>query len=186
MGSTNASALARVTVAACIAFALFAASVRPALAEAPLGPTPIVPTHLAIPRIGVDSTLDDVGLTDDGSVQSPPEWMVPAWYRRGYEPGADGNAAIIGHLDSTTGPAVFWHLLWLRPGDRVLVDDGTTTLTFVVHAVAAYAFDRSPMGRVYGPSDVPHLNLVTCAGTWSPFAHNYSDRLVVYTVLEGS
>ena len=148
-------------------------------------PTPIVPTHLAIPSIGVDAPLDQVGLTPDKAVESPQQWFVPAWYKLGYKPGDFGNAAIIGHLDSTTGPAVFWNVRYLRAGATVLVDDGTTTLTFLVQSVETCPSDQCDMQRVYGPSDAPRLNLITCAGDWNPDTHRYSDRLVVYTVLQG-
>jgi hypothetical protein len=80
---------------------------------------------------------------------------------------------------------VFWHISQLQPGDKVVVDDGSTSLTFLVQELDTYPADQSPMVKVYGPSSVPRLNLVTCAGDWNPQTHSYSDRLVVYTVLQG-
>lgn len=162
-----------------------AAAVLPAAADGVSSAGSIIPTHLAIPSIGVDAPLEQVGLTADRTVESPQQWMDAAWYDLGYQPGATGNAAIIGHLDSTTGPAVFWRLGALQPGAKVLVDDGTTTLTFLVQSTATYADGQSPMQHIYGPSDMPRLNLITCTGDWNPATHSYSDRLVVYTVLQG-
>ncbi len=161
------------------------AAAWPARADAASAPTPIIPTHLSIPSIGVDAPVEQVGLTADRAVENPTQWMDAAWYKLGYQPGAPGNAAIIGHLDSTTGPAVFWNVSHLQAGAKVIVDDGSSSLTFLVQEVDTYPADQSPMVKVYGPANIPRLNLVTCAGDWNPQSHSYSDRLVVYAVLQG-
>jgi sortase (surface protein transpeptidase) len=158
---------------------------RQAPLQASAAVTTIVPTHLSIPSIGVDAPVEQVGLTADRAVESPSQWMDAAWYKLGYQPGADGNAAIIGHLDSTTGPAVFWRVGQLQPGAQVRLDDGATTLTFLVEGVTSCPADQCPMQQIYGASSVPRLNLITCAGDWNPQVQSYSERLVVYTVLQG-
>jgi sortase (surface protein transpeptidase) len=177
------SRVANMLVACCFLLASAAWTAGPARASGEAGP--IVPTHLSIPSIGVDAPLEQVGLTADQAVESPSQWMDAAWYKLGYQPGADGNAAIIGHLDSTTGPAVFWKVGQLQPGARVLIDDGATTLTFLVEGVATCPSNQCPMQQIYGPSNTPRLNLITCTGDWNPQAKSYSERLVVYTVLQG-
>jgi sortase (surface protein transpeptidase) len=177
------SRVAKMLVACCFLLASAAWTAGPARASGEAGP--IVPTHLSIPSIGVDAPLEQVGLTADQAVESPSQWMDAAWYKLGYQPGADGNAAIIGHLDSTTGPAVFWRVGQLQPGARVLIDDGATTLTFLVEGVATCPANQCPMQQIYGPSNTPRLNLITCTGDWNPQAKSYSERLVVYTVLQG-
>lgn len=173
--------LLRLLSAAVLALAILAGSGRVVQADQ----ATIIPTHLSIPSIGVDAFVEQVGLTADRAVDVPKQWDDAAWYDQGYQPGADGNAVIVGHLDSTTGPAVFWNVGKLAKGDEVIVDDGSTTLRFRVQEVDRYPADNSPMTQVYGPSDVPRLNLVTCAGDWDPDTHRYSDRLVVYAVEEG-
>lgn len=172
------------TVLACCCL-LAAAVWTAAPAEAGSAATPIIPTHLTIPSIGVNASVEQVGLTADRAVQSPDQWMDAAWYKLGYQPGADGNAAIVGHLDSTTGPAVFWNVGRLQPGAQVRLDDGSTALTFLVQRVATCQADQCPMQQIYGPSDAPHLNLITCAGDWNAQAKSYSERLVIYTILQG-
>ena len=44
------------------------------------------------------------------------------WYDQGPTPGQYGPAVIVGHVDTTTGPAVFHELKELRRGDRIEVD----------------------------------------------------------------
>jgi sortase (surface protein transpeptidase) len=163
----------------------FTWSAAPVLASSTAAPASIIPTHLAIPSIGVDAPVEQVGLTADKAVESPSQWMDAAWYKLGYQPGALGNAAIIGHLDSTTGPAVFWRVGQLKPGAAVVLDDGNTTLTFLVQSVGTCPADNCPMQQIYGPANAPRLNLITCTGDWNPQAGSYTERLVVYTVLQG-
>ncbi|HLY66593.1 MAG TPA: class F sortase [Chloroflexota bacterium] len=89
---------------------------------------------------------------------------------------------IDGHLDSTTERAVFWDLGRLKPGDNVQIrnDDGSQ-LSFVVVSSERYAFDNAPLQRIFGPADLPGLNLVTCNGAFDWGSRNYDKRLVVYT-----
>ena len=141
------------------------------------------PVRLVIPAIGVDAAVEPVGLMADGTMGTPPGPWTVGWYRLGPPPGAVGNATINGHVDFRgVGPAVFWELRHLAPGDRltVLGADGVTRL-FRVSAVEAYPADAVPLERVFGASGEPRLNLVTCAGRYDPAAQDYEERLVVYS-----
>ena len=93
-----------------------------------------------------------------------------------------GNAVMDGHLDTASGSAVFWRLGTLVPGEIVAVDDAQgKTWRFAVTAVRAYPAATAPLAAIFGPTDRPHLNLITCTGTWLVAAHQYDQRLVVYT-----
>jgi sortase (surface protein transpeptidase) len=146
---------------------------------------PIVPTHMTIPSIGVDAAVEQVGLTADRDIQAPQQWMDAAWFSGGYQPGQRGNAIIAGHLDSTTGPAVFWRLGSIQVGALITVDNGATPLTFVVQQIQRYREGEAPLEQLTGSSNFARLNLITCSGTWDPVAKRYSDRTVVYAVLQG-
>src|SRR5438046_2619246 len=102
---------------------------RPAVEEprrpptgSPTGPTASaatrlgVPVRLRIPAIGVDTGLQRLGLESDGSLQPPSRWGVAGWYAGGPRPGETGPAVIVGHVDSTSGPAVFFRLRELHAG----------------------------------------------------------------------
>lgn len=146
-----------------------------------------VPVHLDIPSIGVHTALIDLGLNADGTVAVPPlDSNSPAgWYRYLPTPGEVGPAVILGHVDSSRwGPAVFFRLAELRPGDWVLVDraDGTTA-TFQVNVVAEYPKTEFPTALVYGPVDYPALRLITCGGSFDWTQHHYRDNVVVYAAL---
>ena len=84
-------------------------------------PSVAAPAALTIPEIGVRTRLITLGLTAQGTVQVPPTTSVAGWYTRSPRPGAVGPAIILGHIDSTQGPGVFFRLAGLRPGDPVYV-----------------------------------------------------------------
>lgn len=143
---------------------------------------PIIPVKLAIPAIGITAPVELVGLTSDGAMDVPKQWNDVGWYKYGPTPGTVGNAAIAGHLDSNTAPAVFWRLGSLNAGDKVLVTlSNGTTVTFVVKQKVSYAYNAAPIAQVFGPASTANLNLITCGGSWDAFTKNYSNRIVVYT-----
>src|SRR5262249_19129594 len=117
-----------------------------------------VPISLAIPAIGVQTTLIRLGLTAAGALQVPTSTRVAGWYPGGTLPGQTAAAVIAGHVDSRTGPAVFFRLRLLRPGQLVYVRraDGSLAV-FRVSAVREYAKSQFPTAAVYGP--VPDAQL---------------------------
>jgi hypothetical protein len=160
----------------------------PAAAPSPSGLPPSEPRLLTIPQIGVRTSLMSLGLQRDGSPEVPPLGArVPAgWLRALRTPGEIGTAVILGHVDSAAdGPAVFYRLGQLRPGDAVLVDraDGRRA-RFVVTSVERVAKVEFPAASVYGPSDVPALRLITCGGTFDHAHGHYRDNVIVYATAD--
>jgi sortase (surface protein transpeptidase) len=141
-----------------------------------------IPVRLAIPALGVNAPVEILGLLADGAMQAPTGWWDAGWYRYGPLPGQTGNAVIAGHLDSTTGPALFWHLTSLSNGARVSVTLSNGQVEdFAVQRQVSYSDNNAPLGQIFGPADTVNLNLITCGGTWNAAQHNYSNRTVVYT-----
>jgi sortase (surface protein transpeptidase) len=146
-----------------------------------------VPDHLDIPAIGVSTALISVGLESDGTIQVPPVRSdAPAgWYRYLASPGQVGPAVILGHVDTARdGPAVFYRLAELRPGDTINVHrrDGRTAV-FVVRQVSEYTKSAFPTAAVYGAVDYPALRLITCGGTFDQLKRQYRGNVVVYAAL---
>jgi hypothetical protein len=79
------------------------------------------PVRVEIPAIGVSSSLVRLGLNADGTMQVPGDYQVAGWFTGGPQPGQLGPAVIASHVDSQTGPAVFYRLRDLRPGDEIRV-----------------------------------------------------------------
>ena len=137
--------------------------------------------RITAPSIGVDASLVKLGIADDGAIEVPGEARRAGWLDTTSVPGRQGPAVIAGHVDSRRGPAVFYRLDQLRPGDPVVVShrDGSST-RFTVDAVHRYARDRFPTGRVYGPTPDAALRLITCGGDYLPARGGYQDNVVVY------
>lgn len=139
-----------------------------------------VPTRVRIPSIGVDAPVARLGLEPDGAMQAPPDWDVPGWYAGGPRPGQVGPAVIAGHIDSLSGPAVFFQLARLETGDEVLVmTDAGRVLRFVVDGRQTFTKARFPTHLVYGPQPVPVLRLITCTGEFDAATGSYLSNLVV-------
>ncbi|WBB54791.1 class F sortase [Verrucosispora sp. WMMD573] len=153
----------------------------------PSGLPRATPTSISIPRIGVQANIMTLGTNPDGTVQVPPldQALLAGWYEPGPSPGEPGNSVIVGHVDSAAiGPAVFFSLGALQPGDTVSVAraDGRTA-TFRVDSVASYPKDAFPTDQVYGPSDRPGLRVITCGGQFDEATGDYPDNVIVFASL---
>lgn len=151
--------------------------------------TPItvgIPSTISIPAINVNAPIESVGMDAQGRMGVPNIETDTAWYKYGYKPGEKGSAVIDGHFDTPTGaPAVFYDLSKLQTGDTITVTDNMSkTYTFVVTEVTSYPYDQLPMQTIFASTDKSRLNLITCDGTWNRGAHNYSNRAVIYSVLQ--
>jgi LPXTG-site transpeptidase (sortase) family protein len=150
---------------------------RPAAGVRPLG--------VRIPAIGVDaSSLVPLAITPaTGELAAPVRYDDAGWYAGGPVPGEPGPAVIAAHVDSRAGPAVFFRLKELRPGDRVYVprSDGVT-VTFAVSDVERYPKNAFPTQRVHGPTPDRELRLITCGGSFDYAKRSYRDNIVVYAV----
>jgi hypothetical protein len=145
---------------------------------------PALPVRLQIPAIDVSTSLVKLGRLPDGSLEVPKDWDTAGWYDKGPRPGQPGPAVILGHVDSKTGPAVFYQLRALRPGDTVRVGlaDGRI-LVFRVQRVQRYPKDKFPTEAVYFPTFNRELRLITCGGEFDYAARSYRDNIVVYATL---
>jgi hypothetical protein len=148
------------------------------------------PVSVAIPAIGVDSALLHLGVNADGTLQVPPlltQSGEAAWYRYSATPGQIGASVIEGHVDSYQGPAVFFRLGALRPGDRVDVRlaDGVTAV-FRVTGVRRYLKSAFPARTIYGATRYAALRLITCGGSFDDATGHYLSSVVVFASLASS
>jgi sortase (surface protein transpeptidase) len=143
-----------------------------------------MPVRLQIPAIDVSTPLVKLGRLPDGTLEVPKAWGTAGWYDQGPRPGQPGPAVILGHVDSKSGPAVFYQLQTLRPGDTVRVGlaDGRT-LVFRVQRLQQYPKDEFPTQAVYFPTLDRELRLITCGGDFDYARDSYVDNIVVYATL---
>jgi LPXTG-site transpeptidase (sortase) family protein len=101
------------------------------------------------------------------------------WYNFTAVPGGAGNAVIVGHVDTYTGPAVFYNLYQLRPGDQVYVDADGTRRRFDVTSVREMPKPSFPVNQVFGGTKRHMLWLITCGGAFDYVTGHYLDNIVV-------
>ena len=94
-------------------------------------------------------------------------------------PGERGPAVLVGHRDSTRGPAVFYRLGELARGDDIITTDAIgQQRTFTVTALEQVDKHSFPTERVYGKTGAEELRLITCEGAFK--VGDYEDNLIVY------
>jgi Sortase domain len=149
-----------------------------------------LPVSIEIPAIGVKSQLLHLGVSSDGTIQVPSLNVTPgeaAWYKYSATPGQIGVSVIEGHVDTYQGPAVFFRLGSLRPGDAVEVTlaDGITTV-FRITGVRQYLKSEFPAKTIYRATRYAALRLITCGGVFDYATGHYLSSTVVYASLASS
>ena len=88
---------------------------------------------------------------------------------------------IAGHVDSKTGPPVFYRLHELRAGDEIRMHrtDGTHA-RFVVRRLESHPTDDFPARSVYGRTREPTLRLVKCSGDFDAATGHYVDNTIIF------
>lgn len=152
-----------------------------AVVAAGIDPEAAPPRRLQIEKLGIDTAVGGLRVQRDGTLQVPDDFDVAGWHRRGTAPGDVGPAVVVGHVDSYEGPAVFYRLRELVPGDRVTVArvDGSQVV-FEVYGSETVAKDAFPTDRVYGPTAGAELRLLTCGGAFDSRTRSYTENVVVY------
>jgi sortase (surface protein transpeptidase) len=145
---------------------------------------------IEIPAIGANSKLLHLGVNSDGTIQVPSLYSRPseaAWYKYSATPGQIGASVIEGHVDTYQGPAVFFRLGGLRPGDSVDVTlaDGITAV-FRVTGVRQYPKSNFPTKIIYGATEHAALRLITCGGAFDYATGHYLSSTVVFASLTSS
>jgi LPXTG-site transpeptidase (sortase) family protein len=145
-----------------------------------------VPVRVIIPAISVNAPVTEVGLNQDRTVQTPPlnDHNLAGWYKYSVTPGQTGSSVVVGHVDSYTGPSVFFRLKELHKGDTVQVKraDGHLVI-FTVDGVQVASKTAFPTEAVYRNTGYPSLRLVTCGGPFDYSTGHYLDNIVVYAHL---
>jgi LPXTG-site transpeptidase (sortase) family protein len=136
-------------------------------------PSTLAPT----PRPGPVMSVDIPRLKlKSGVIQTA--WEAPPFtvgQIRGSANITQGNTVLIGHLSGAAGN-VFAHLDQLKPGDEITAVSRGLPYSFVVsRTFESTNDDKAPIQ----PADETRLTLMTCAGIWNPFTHDYSQRLWV-------
>jgi LPXTG-site transpeptidase (sortase) family protein len=139
------------------------------------------PERVLIPAIDVDADVIDLGLKPDRTLEVPTDFAQTGWYTGRSVPGAVGPSVVVGHVDSFSGPAVFFRLRDLAAGDIIEIhrSDGVVT-RFRVTETKMVDKDEFPTAEVYDPTEAPTLRLITCGGDFDRSARSYEGNLLVF------
>ncbi|MGW1373763.1 class F sortase [Streptomyces sp. NPDC002446] len=140
------------------------------------------PALVSIESIQVSAPLLPLGLDGHGRIEAPPaqDAHLAGWYTGAPTPGERGTAVLVGHVDSTGGPAVFYRLGALGRGGTIQVirEDGRTAV-FEIYRVQVFDKRRFPARSVYRDTGRPELRVLTCGGAYSAGA-GYTGNVVVF------
>lgn len=159
-------------------------------APAPVAALPLPaarPTRITVPALDIDAPVTAVGLDEEGWMRAPDpsDPRLAGWFTGSVTPGERGTAVIDGHVDTASGPAVFYRLGAVEAGTRIAVTrENAATAHFTVYRVESLPRQTFPAARVYGDAGQPELRLITCGGTYTKGA-GYTDNVVVYAYLTG-
>ncbi|SFF92314.1 class F sortase [Blastococcus tunisiensis] len=139
------------------------------------------PVRLSVPALGVDTTVDPVGVEPDGQMTIPAEVDRVGWYRFGPAPGDDGSAVIAGHVDDREqGLGAMAPLRDAQVGQDVAVTDASgTTTTWRIVSREVIQKQVLPLDRLFAREGPPRLTLITCGGPFLEEYASYRDNVVV-------
>lgn len=124
-----------------------------------------------------------LGLQQDGAIEVPPFDRADeaGWYVNSPAPGQIGPVIIVGHIDAPSGPAVFYRLAGMRPGQavRLKCQDGRT-VAYRVEQVQLFPKTEFPTDLVYGNLTYPGIRLITCGGPYQRSEGGYQGNTVVF------
>ncbi len=149
------------------------------------------PVEMQVESIGLDAPIE-IGDIVDGAMADPTGPWVVAWYEPLGLLGEGNNVVMSGHVDywntgpnGTAGPAVFWDVPDLAPGDviRLIGEDGQE-IEYEVEWNELYnvATDLTPeviQEDIVGNTGQESLTLITCGGPFDPATGEYLERWVL-------
>lgn len=143
-----------------------------------------VPDRLVIEALDIDAPVTSVGTTPENAQEVPGALDETGWWRDGSEPGAPGNAVIVGHTASADD-GVFDPLVDVETGDEVLVSGEDGDATFVVDRTEVVPLDdfASRAAEIYRTDGASGLVLMTC-GDWN--GQEFESTVIVHAKPSGA
>lgn len=143
-----------------------------------------VPARIAIKKIGVDATIEALGLTADGFMDAPKTNEGVGWYDKSAKAGEGKYSVLLdGHYGTAAQPAVFYRLAELKNGDTIkLTGEKGTVLTYEVVEKAQQPVGEVDMKKAFKryPGAGQSLTLITCEGNYDASKSAYDKRTIIY------
>ena len=149
------------------------------------GSAGFAPIELQIDTIGLNGPIE-IGTIVDGVMQDPSGPWVVAWYDQLGKVAAGDNVVMSGHVDYwSVGPAIFWDVPDLGPGDVIRVigeDDQVMEYAVEWSRMFDVATELTPeviQTEIVGDTGQESLTLITCGGEFDPATGQYLQRWIV-------
>lgn len=142
--------------------------------------------RLLIPKLEIDAPLTYKAVPPNGQMPNPNSWDDVAYYDfsqfpdLGGLPGKGGNIVLAGHVDYIRhGPAVFWRLNELKPGDVVTIrlTDGTA-YDYKIEFNKVLDPGTADWSSIVSATADESVTLITCTGVFE--AGHYNKRQVAW------
>ena len=153
--------------------------------SAPARAAGFTPVELQVDSIGLDAPIEQGSIVDGVMLDPSGPWVV-TWYSQLGKVGQGGNVVMAGHVDYwDTGPAIFWSVPSLQPGDilRVIGENGETIEYAIewsqLFNVATELTPEVIQTQVVGDTGQESLTLITCGGDFDAAAGEYLHRYVI-------
>ena len=147
------------------------------------------PRFLSIEKLGIDrARVIEVGINNEGRLQTPASIFDVGWYRASGKPGQAGVMLLDGHNGGPTKEGVFKHLPELVAGDIIVVERGDGKFfrySVVTNEEVPLSEADSKMDTMMKPviSGKEGLTIITCTGEWSQVQQTYLSRQFLRAVL---
>lgn len=156
----------------------------PQVVAQPAGSPEAIPRRIALPELGVQAPVIEVGLDEAGGVVVPDDVTAVGWYRGSVSlDSLAGSTVIVGHRNSAVaGSGAFDNLEGLEAGDRLrVVDESGTAHRFRVSEVEMVLKEdfASIVREAFGTDGAHRLTLITCGGDFDSAAGSYLSNVIV-------
>lgn len=152
-----------------------------ALEDNRVAPAP-APVRVEVPDLGIDVSVQPVGLDDQGRMGLYDDPAIAAWYQWGPAPAsASGSTVIAAHVDSLEYDLLpFARLKDAVAGTQVFVTDAAGTRHRYAVQVSQ-VIDKADVDwrAAFDRSGAPRLTLVTCGGEFDYENRRYLSNLVL-------
>ncbi|MCU4186105.1 hypothetical protein K6U06_17180 [Acidiferrimicrobium sp. IK] len=153
----------------------------PAPAEAP--DPGVVPVHISIPSLGVDTAIAPESVSASGALGVPLNPATVGWWSAGPRPGSGAGTAVLdSHINYGGHPGAFARLSQLAPGAIITLSGDGGLRRFIVSGTREYSKGALPWASIFSSQVQGRLALVTCGGAFDTSTGHYADNVVAFAV----
>lgn len=144
------------------------------------------PRKIIIPKIGVESFIQQAGVDQNRKVAVPNNVHLAGWFVESVKPGQKGLSIISGHVSGRGTDGVFKRLDNLNKDDTFSIELGNGEIKNfkVLTRDQVKESDSARLLFDQNPKVSNQLNLITCGGSFDRGSNQYSDRVIVTAELQ--